>query len=463
MALFQRKKQNLHWYNLNNLSKFRLISGLIAGLLFAFSMYALLYMSRESIRILSYSPIHKDLWVLSDETVNFYNLFFAFVSVISGLSVCFDIWFNRPKKMFEHKNTGIINFLTDQAYIKWILFFILMSIFRSVGIFFVNAYKFGYRDFHLYPDYKYLFYLIIVAYFTHIMLNFRPKFSRYSIKFISISLISVLLLSWGLSEINIIDYQKINQILLNNNLYVKYHFELPEVTYAKKGPRYAPFYSIIVLNTTGKPEYIFDDKPVSLKDLHKAVNKIIKHYKDKSFLPYFNLLIDKSVKIQHINNLKSVFQNANYKRIIFNVWTENDDYAKRMSLEKGLIVPQAHIFSDNLSLVKKIKDTDSLSQIVSLIILSNGQLLIQDTLQESRVQILNKLGNLISRNPHTYFILKTDKQSQYDAYAKVLSAYTYSLDSLRKDYFNKHPGRNYFRLITGKENIYPYLLFDLIK
>ena len=62
--------------------KSRLIMGLFAGLFFAFCFYAFMYLTRESFRFASLT-VDYDLWILTDNEVRFYNLIFAFISVIS--------------------------------------------------------------------------------------------------------------------------------------------------------------------------------------------------------------------------------------------------------------------------------------------------------------------------------------------------------------------------------------------
>ena len=78
----------------------RFIIGIVLGLLYSFLFYSFLYLARESLRGLSITKEY-DLWVLSSEEVSFYNLFFAFISVIIGQSICFSFWINRPKQVFQ--------------------------------------------------------------------------------------------------------------------------------------------------------------------------------------------------------------------------------------------------------------------------------------------------------------------------------------------------------------------------
>ena len=458
----QFKKQG--WFAVFKIPKFRLFGGVVAGMTFAFSLYALLYLMREVMRMMSYSPYTHDLWVMPDEAVHFYNLFFAYISVISGLSVSFEIWYNRPKRMFEFKNKGVINFLTDQGFAKWIVLFILMSIYRSIGLFFANAYMHSYRDFQLYPDYKYLLYLVIIVFFGQTMLNYRQKFTRSGIKFIGFSILGVVMLSWALSKIDLIDYHRINSRLISANPYEKYHFQLPVVSYAKQNYPYRPFTGVVILKNSKKAEFVFGNKPVSFARLPDAIRKKKEIYKafERPVL-HVGYLVDKSVKMRYINQLKLILEKEKFKRMVFYLLTKQDKSAKRDVYSTGLDAPLGYVFSDSLFLVKRIKEIDSIAQIIPLQLQASGQLKVQDTLWQSTAQIRNKLSGLIAKNPHTYFILKTDDKANFDAYAKVISAYKFSLDSLRQDYYKKHPAKSFMGVGIGAEETYPYLLLDLIE
>ena len=96
------KKINQYYFERTHspfIPKYRLISGLFIGIIYAFIFYSFLYFTRESFRLLT-ADENYSLWVLNDNEVNFYNLFFAFLSVFFSHSICFSFWFERPGKIF---------------------------------------------------------------------------------------------------------------------------------------------------------------------------------------------------------------------------------------------------------------------------------------------------------------------------------------------------------------------------
>ena len=113
-----KKKDNHGNPNYFDISNSRLAGGLVIGLLYAFTLYAFFYMSREVFRLMSVSDTF-DMWVLTDKEVNFYNLIFAFIAVIFAQSACFTFWLDRPRKIFRkfhYKNAYIVN---DQRFLNW--------------------------------------------------------------------------------------------------------------------------------------------------------------------------------------------------------------------------------------------------------------------------------------------------------------------------------------------------------
>ena len=144
--------------------KSKLVTGIVTGVAFSLCLYLLLYMSRESLRIFSFTE-QFELWILSTKEVWFYNLFIAYISAIFGQSVCMSWWFNYPSKRYgKYKKSlnPVINdlFNLNSFTLSWISKMAL-----------VWALFFGWTSFEghyvipLYPYYIHVFILIIVVLF----------------------------------------------------------------------------------------------------------------------------------------------------------------------------------------------------------------------------------------------------------------------------------------------------------
>jgi len=103
--------------NFPEISGLKTVTGIIVGLAFAVSLYLLLYLTRDTFRVLSIFTAQKDIvsfWNLSDSETRFYNFFYASISLILGQSACLIYWFDLPRKYFSGRNYSRHFIVPDQ-------------------------------------------------------------------------------------------------------------------------------------------------------------------------------------------------------------------------------------------------------------------------------------------------------------------------------------------------------------
>ena len=128
--------------------RIKLITGILIGLFYSFAFYSFLYLIREVFRILSVTEDY-DLWILTDKEVDFYNLFFAFISVIISQSVCFAFWFDRPRGFFEKRHYRTTTIVNDQRVLNWYFLSWFSKLAIVFGIMFGLAFHGGFYVFIL--------------------------------------------------------------------------------------------------------------------------------------------------------------------------------------------------------------------------------------------------------------------------------------------------------------------------
>ena len=167
-----------------HLPKSKLIIGLLMVLGLSFSLYSFAYIVREAFRYVSLSCDY-DLWLLSDEEVKFYNLVTAFIAVIISQSFCFAFWFNRPRRFRERRHFYFVSIVNDQMALNSCF----LSWFSKLAL--VYAITLGvapmFYVFSLYPDYKFVFVLLIVVLFLQSWTTIRRVFKRESLKWMLVS------------------------------------------------------------------------------------------------------------------------------------------------------------------------------------------------------------------------------------------------------------------------------------
>jgi hypothetical protein len=213
---------------------FRLYLGLLTGLCFSFVFYSFMYIIRETIRIVSFPPDYP-LWVLTDDEVWFYNLIFAYIALIMGQSLCFIIWFDSPRRMFDRRSFLRKKIVNDQRVYNLYFIFWFTKLALFFGLLFGHLFVGGFYVFSFYPDYNYVFIMIVIVLFLQSWNSVNHFFREGSLKRMIFSIILISLLAFSFSKINLYDYNRINKILLEKDVLHNYSVNLHESDiYVKK-------------------------------------------------------------------------------------------------------------------------------------------------------------------------------------------------------------------------------------
>ncbi len=434
-------------------SKVRIALGVIVGLLYAFFFYAVLYVTREGIRILSVTE-ENDLWVLEDDAVSFYNLIFAFIALIVGQSICFHFWLDRPKRFFSKLKIRQNLIVNDQRVLIWSFLSWFGKLAFLFGIFFgIHFYGINYV-FSLYPDYNYIFILSIIVLFLQSWTGIRLTFKRGSFKWLLTTAVVISILAFGMSRINFIDYHKVNQSVLDKNVYYKYDLELPLSSFYEKPYSKYSLEEIYVVEENNKPIVLFKDEKISFEDFLNINDK--KRISDR--LNYrrsnFQLYIDKDIKMSFVKKLKDKLHELDIWKIGYGVMPEDLQYDIRYYRDAYL--------PDYL----QSKDEESVSFLAEGIkewkgkgVISYGvELKLDQVLFEGRSVSFEELINLfkhkITKKPSQLCFFYVDDYSNFDSYIKIKSSYKRAVRDFLDELSEKEYGRKYWSLeIIKKKKI----------
>lgn len=297
------------------ISRQRLLGGIIIGLLYAFALYGVLYMSREMIRMMSVTE-NFDLWVMTDAEVNFYNLAFAFIAVILGFSTGFLFCVERPRNAFgqvRYRRFSIVNdlralnwyFLSAYSKLAWGLGAVYASFYCYRGFFYShNPYDNFMEDNDLFPIYKLVYILIIIVLFLQMWTTIRQVFKNKSLKWMLISMLGLIVVGFGLSRVNLIDYEAVNASILKNNTHYTYKIELPDVTHFRtdyfiKGlGRINDIYFAPNQNKKDSaPMMFFEGKEMSFKEIGERIKTRSEYWRHQEEL---RLHFHRTIKMKHV-------------------------------------------------------------------------------------------------------------------------------------------------------------------
>jgi biopolymer transport protein ExbD len=450
------------------ISRYKIIIGILVGLFFSFSFYSFLYLSREVFRILSVTETY-DLWVLTDNEVEFYNLIFAFISVILGQSVAFSFWFDRPKNIFGKQNYRRTTIINDQRALNWYFLFWFSKLAIVFGLMFGLTFRGGFYVFSLYPDFNYIFILIVIVLFLQTWNTICLTFKRKCQKWMLISAALLTIAAFGFSRINLIDYKTINQNYHQKNIHYSYNLELPETDSYERLFSRSLIENIYIVETktqqtNNKPVIVVDNEEIALEKLHE---KIVdwQSMRNEYDIPriVYRLHIHKSIKMDFINQVKNELTKSGVSKIAYAVIPTNLEYDKKyyQDCSFSMILPNWN--ADWLNPKSIYKDLNKIQNIIE-IKQTESEYLINDSLLKMN-RIKDTIKKLIQNNSDYIIKYHVNDNAHFSDYFRVLSATKEAINELRDEYSETTYSKQY-DIIGYEEEAevrqkYPYRIFEI--
>lgn len=422
------------------ISRFKLIVGILLGLFYSFAFYSFLYLIREVFRFVSVTETY-DSWVLADHEVYFYNLIFALISVVIGQSVTFTFWFDRPRRISEkrkYRKTSIVN---DQRALTWCFLSWFSGLALSFGVLFGIGLYAGFYVFNLYPNYNYIFILIVVVLFLQSWNTIRLTYKRKSLKWLLSSIVILSIIAFGFSRINLIDYKAVNGIYLQYNIPYNYNLELPESNTYESFIQLSLIENIYIVEpknqqSGSEPIIIVDDENIGIEKLREKIAEW-KSLRDGYDVPrmVYRLHIHKTIKMGFVKKVKSELINSDVSTIAYAVIPTNREYDDRyyQNLSFTVILPDwsynSFVQSESNKGISKSQNIIEINQMTS-------GCFINDSLVKPN-EITYTLKRLIQENSDYKINFQVDDNVEFSEYFKVLSSVMEAIDDIRNDYAEK--------------------------
>ncbi len=432
----------------------KIIIGIIIGLLFSFVFYSFLFVNREMFRILSANYSYK-LWILTENEVNFYNLIFAFISVIFGQSVCFVFWFDGPKKLFKRHKFRKNSILNDQRVLMWYFLNWFVRTGTSFAVVFIITFYGGFEVFSFYPDYNYVFVLIIIVLFLQSWNNIRISFKRQSLKWMLFSALIITGVSFGFSKVDIVNYHRINKILQQNKISYKYNLTLPESNTYQFNERFSQLVNIYVVkpkkhNNSDDFITLINKKEVSPDSIYNELEKL-NGEKNHMYrrLTIYQLYIDKGIKTGVVNNLKFQISRLGLSRIAYSVVPVNRDFNQAYYNNLSILTKLPGIDSSRLNIYEFISQLNRLNKEFEIVQLNNGDCLIDNSLVKID-SIQSAVFDIMIKNSDFYFKFYPNDSVDFQKYISVISQIRMASNEIR-DYYSLNLFSKKFADLYGDE------------
>lgn len=423
------------------ISHFRKIVGIILGLCYALLLYAFQISMRELMRVASTSELN-EMWLLSKEEVAFYNWFAAALALLIGQSVCVGFWFSRPKRYNERGMRTRSALLNDQValqanFLMWFL---------KLGFVFALFFGLTVPNYHVtisfYPTYTILPVLIIITLFLQSWKTIRLKWRKQSAYWMPLAFIGLILSSWSLSKIQVVDYESANEKILSENVWYSNDLQLPEIEgskYTKKQDEFTEVYLFYrISEDTNKLVVKHNDEVIVLDQEASNFSFFDSFFKQVISDHHYLFYMDKRLKMGTVSTILHACYENEIDFISFAVLPMNREfpvaayrgfempYNFEMEEESGRQETTRDFSPNQLKIEHRNRDE----------FLLNGQPIIKADLQD-------ELYSFLIKETENYLVYTYSKELLFDDYIQFNNTLNKAIDQFRDDYSWLEYGRSY--------------------
>jgi len=303
--------------NFRNVSISKVALAILIGICSSIVIYSFFYVLRESFRVMSigFDYVPK---IVSEENRRYYNLFFAGLSVIFGNSIALNFIFSKPQKITHRFNSKRKRLLNDNIFLS----FNFSYWFAKIGLIF-GVFSMCCMDFEFLPYFKNVsFLLLVVLYLESFKALGQLLNNSQRLKFYLIHFLCLLLVTFSLSKLNVVDYKGLDKMMLENNPLMDFPYSN---FYNDDESIYRPTLQLkLEVEQKDSINVYSNDKKWALKDVpiivlgHKATMR-------EEMTPFLtvNLIADKTTKVNVIKDLELLMYSINQKGISYSVRTDD--------------------------------------------------------------------------------------------------------------------------------------------
>ena len=453
----------------SRLSTFKLVTGIIVALLMSFTLYCFACAMLEAFRIMTVTPEY-DIWVLGDKERAFYQLFFAFVSVILAQSFCLVYWFEGPRRIFERRHHSAVRIVNEQRNLNWYFLYWFAKV--LLCWFCIFGFPGAFYAFSLYPDFKHLFILLIIVLFLHPWVAMRLAFKRQTLKWMALSAVLVTILASGMSRINVIDYKSLENAFLSRNIPYKYSLELPESDALQKMERASLSKNVYLVQAKDESEpnclIIVDGKIVDLQTFSEVMQEWRScHYEADIPLVMNRLNIDKKVKMKDVEEVLQALAAIRSYRISYAVVPRHRELDVRYYyfLSFPTMRMPVRFYGDSIY-QKWIEGVGEILNQIVVAPLGSETFDINGALVEG-LDCKSVFKDLIQQDLDYIIRFKVDGEMLYGDYMTVMASAMEALNELKDEYAMKKYLRHMNQMCSYEEemeihNHFPFRFFEEI-
>lgn len=411
--------------NLKSVPLIWFIISFIVGLFSALTIYSFFYVIRESFRVMTFGFANLP-YIITEEDRNLYNLFFAGLSVIFSNSITINMLLSRPSNATSRRNPMRKRILNDQVFLN----FNFSYWFAKMGLCFF-VFSMCCMDFDFSPYVGFLSTLLLLVLYLDSWKGISRIFNKNRFKFQLINFATLILLSFGLSSFDIIDYKSIDELAIKScSIYDLPHSDFHNAIYT----RYSREINLkIELLDRDELRIIHYGKWGAINDIPDIIAAERTSIREE-MTPFLSVRIsaDKNIDLKYVKMVEAKLYSINQQKIIYNIY--NDDLLTHRFENRGIkyrISPFLLKFKKDNSTpfpplpfqIDTIKPEKIFKIKVNKRIRVDGEIVPEDSLVDEFKKQINKLKVF----EYTY-----DENTKYKDYITVLSSHYRAVYELRK-------------------------------
>ncbi|MFI1771782.1 hypothetical protein [Thalassobellus citreus] len=418
------------------------VISIMIGLLSTLTIYSFLCALNEAFRLFSFG--YDDTpHIFNSSERRFYNLFFAGLSIVFGNSITILSITSRPSRVISRLNPLRKRIINDQIFLNFSFSYWFVKIGFVFGVITMCC-----VDINFLPSFKLYAYLLLFVLYLESWKALSRVLPKNRIKIQFLHLVILIVLSFGLSWVNVIDYKSIDKGLLENNPIInlpssKFHDE----PLGWRNPRVS---FKVELDTKGDLA-IYTERRERI-DLNELPNIIVHERKQlREELIHFmfvQISADKNLDIRYIKKIEAELISINQSRVLYVISEDTltksyDVNSIKFKISKGVLslkdttnirIPfyfNMPYFSENQI------PMDTLRVSVGSLVKVNNSIIFDKKLSEEFKNYINE---------DVLFEYSYQKEATYQDYINVLSAHREAVEELRhknQKFFKKHRWDNY--------------------
>ena len=435
-----------------------LIGGLLLWTLNAYIFYAFFQLYREGFRFFTSQLGDSVLLVLTPTENYIYNLFYAAIASYLGFSIAIRFILQNSIKRTNRKTLTLArNTLNSEGFWTWSFLLWFGKLGSMLGIWYITFAM--HYDLDWIKDFSVILVLLPLVLFYSSWPSLSRLVRNNTAKwFLGITAVFVLM-STLFAFKNFIDFQKLNEKVLNNSPAHVYDLRKPNSQSQQQIHRRSLMFDVYIVKdtiATEEPVIFFDciENKVPISDIQQAIkNEREKVSIYEQYQLAANLHIDERIPIKHITKILDEFRKAGLRKIQFSTGRKYSHYPadypafRNSGIQKTLpfYFEELSNFLDSIEQIdltgKQIKLTES-SMYRNGILKNYNRIEIKVysnyvTLNSQKIDSLDlekKVYGFIKKySPDYVVVLNTDSKITYGRHIDILDMLWTQVDRLRNE------------------------------